>query len=252
MTTQDLSKDVLEQLECPVCLEYMLPPIILCGNGHNICSSCKPKLPSCPTCRETFSQARNKALEKLALKVESPCRNKVNGCTLTFPVTLIREHQEVCEYNPFECLLHKYVHCKWTGPFRAIKQHLTQKHRNWVTDMSAMTQVLIKNFNKNKTYFRIILLNDDIFQQQFEVIEGAFYYVIKYVGTEDRASGFKYKFKLEKDFQKVSVCNIVSSCDVNVLEVYDTGKCVKLYYETLERFLDENNSFKFCFEISKV
>jgi len=55
MGAQDLSKDVLEQLECPVCMQYMLPPIALCSNGHNICSSCKPKIQNCPTCREPLS-----------------------------------------------------------------------------------------------------------------------------------------------------------------------------------------------------
>ena len=30
---------VLRQLECPVCMEYMRPPITLCANGHNICNT---------------------------------------------------------------------------------------------------------------------------------------------------------------------------------------------------------------------
>ena len=44
MSFHDLSKDVMEQLECPVYMQYMLPPITICGNGHNICSSCKQKI----------------------------------------------------------------------------------------------------------------------------------------------------------------------------------------------------------------
>ena len=44
MSTQGLSKDILEQLQCPVYMQYMLPHITLCGNGHNICSSCKQKI----------------------------------------------------------------------------------------------------------------------------------------------------------------------------------------------------------------
>ncbi|GFG35084.1 hypothetical protein Cfor_05090 [Coptotermes formosanus] len=252
MNTQNLSKDVLEQLECPVCMEYMLPPITFCGNGHNICSNCKPKLQNCPTCREGFFQARNKALERLALKVECPCRNKQHGCTLTFPIALIREHHDVCKYNPFECPLRSFFHCKWTGTFKEVKHHVTQKHGNWVTDMTAMTEVLIRNFNKNKVYVRIILLNDDMFQQHFAVIDNAVYYVIMYIGLEQKASQFKYKFKLENNTGKVSVCNIVSSYAADVQRVYNTGKCVKLYYDTLERFLDENKNLKFSFEVSKA
>jgi E3 ubiquitin-protein ligase SIAH1 len=252
MSIQDLCKDVLEQLECPVCTEYMLPPITICGNGHNICSRCKQKFHNCPTCREKLSVTRNKALEKLAVRVECPCRNEIYGCTLTFPIALIREHQDVCEYDPIVCLLQNLVHCNWKGPFEEFKRHVTQKHKNWVTNMSGMKEFLIKNFNKNKVYVRIIMLNDDAFQQHFEVRNGAVYYVIKYIGTAEKASDFKYKFKLGNTSDKISVCNVVSCYSVDVQEVYNTGKCVKLFYDTLERFLDENNNLKFSVEISKV
>jgi hypothetical protein len=40
MSAHDLSKDVLEQLECPVCMEYMLPPITLCCTVQSTCSTC--------------------------------------------------------------------------------------------------------------------------------------------------------------------------------------------------------------------
>ena len=195
---------------------------------------------------------RNRTLEKLALQVECPCPNKPRGCNLTFPIALLREHQEMCEYNPFECPLRKLVQCIWKGSFEEVKYHMTQTHRNWVTNMSGMTEYFIENFNKNKLYLRIILLNDDVFQQHFEVLDSAVYYVIKYIGTEGKASQFKYKFKLGKGSDKISVCNTVSSYRVDVQEVYNTGKCVKLYYDTLERFLDEYNNLTFSFEISKV
>ena len=67
-----LTLDLLPELECPVCLEYMLPPITMCENGHNICSTCKPKLLKCPTCSGAVMNVRNKSLENLAKKVS--CR----------------------------------------------------------------------------------------------------------------------------------------------------------------------------------
>jgi len=252
MSMQDLSQDVLEQLECPVCTEYMLPPITLCANGHNICSSCKQRLKNCPTCRKPFFHIRNRTLEKLALRVECPCSNAPHGCTLTFPIALIREHQDVCEYNPLACPLRDFVHCNWNGTFKEVKHHVTQKHRNWVKILSGMTDNFIKNFNKNKVYVRIFLLNDDVFQQHFEVLNSAVYYVIKYIGAAEKASQFKYKFKLGEKSDKISVCCTVSSYNVDVQELYNTGKCVKLYCDTIERFLDENNNLKFYFGIFKV
>ena len=44
MSAQNLSKDVLEQLECPVCMQYILLPITICCNWHTICSNCKQKI----------------------------------------------------------------------------------------------------------------------------------------------------------------------------------------------------------------
>jgi hypothetical protein len=118
------------------------------------------KIQKYPTCREPLSDTRNKALEKLAVRVECPCPNKPQGCTLTFPIVLIREHQDVCEYNPLVCPLRKVAHCRWKGPFEEIKHHVTQKHRNLVTNMWGMTDVLIKKFHKNNVQVRIILLTN--------------------------------------------------------------------------------------------
>ena len=41
-------------LECPVCLETAAAPIFTCQEMHLICSSCRPRLSSCPTCREVY------------------------------------------------------------------------------------------------------------------------------------------------------------------------------------------------------
>lgn len=45
------STDLASLFECPVCFDYVLPPIIQCQSGHLVCSNCRPKLSCCPTCR---------------------------------------------------------------------------------------------------------------------------------------------------------------------------------------------------------
>ena len=89
-----------------------------------------------------------------------------------------------------------------------------------------------------------------MFQQQFEILDNTVHYKIKYTGTEERAS--QSKFQLGKKSDKISVYNTVSCYSVNVQEVYSTGKCVKFYCDTIERFLDEKNNLKISFEISIV
>ena len=45
-----------KDLECPVCLELCQPPIYMCTMSHPVCSLCRPKLTSCPTCRTKYKQ----------------------------------------------------------------------------------------------------------------------------------------------------------------------------------------------------
>jgi len=58
------------ELECPVCLEISRPPIYQCGEGHIICSTCKPLLKTCCQCEARYSDPpiRCRFAEKLAAK----------------------------------------------------------------------------------------------------------------------------------------------------------------------------------------
>lgn len=50
-TPANMSTDLASLFECPVCFDYVLPPILQCQSGHLVCSNCRPKLTCCPTCR---------------------------------------------------------------------------------------------------------------------------------------------------------------------------------------------------------
>jgi len=61
---------VCKELECPVCLTEMLPPIRVwqCSNGHALCQRCKrnPNINrKCPTCRQQI-MGRATTIEKIA------------------------------------------------------------------------------------------------------------------------------------------------------------------------------------------
>nr|CAD7432578.1 unnamed protein product [Timema monikensis] len=108
-----LSEILLNALECPVCMEYMVPPIVLCESGHNICDQCRPKLPFCPACRRPFLEARNIALETLAQGLRYPCRNRHLGCPEVYPMALISKHHLMCQHRPYECPLKVPGRCSW-------------------------------------------------------------------------------------------------------------------------------------------
>jgi hypothetical protein len=65
-----VAKSLRLALECPVCLDYMEPPITMCSSGHSVCRACKPRLFCCPTCRQPLLGIRNFALESLARELQ--------------------------------------------------------------------------------------------------------------------------------------------------------------------------------------
>ena len=70
--------DLASLFECPVCFEYVLPPILQCQSGHLVCSNCRPKLSCCPTCRGTLGNIRNLGMEKVSYVYMS------HSCVKTF------------------------------------------------------------------------------------------------------------------------------------------------------------------------
>ena len=96
--------DFTSMFECPVCFDYVLPPIMQCQNGHLVCSSCRTKLSSCPTCRVPIANnIRNLFMEKLASTMMFPCKYSSSGCPASLTHTDKIEHEESCEFKPYSC-----------------------------------------------------------------------------------------------------------------------------------------------------
>ena len=102
-TSINPGSDLASLFECPVCFDYVLPPILQvillsvilirnhvyhilffilenqnlsamctvspqCHAGHLVCSNCRPKLTCCPTCRgQLGGNIRNLAMEKVSV-----------------------------------------------------------------------------------------------------------------------------------------------------------------------------------------
>ncbi|KAI8428801.1 hypothetical protein MSG28_007473 [Choristoneura fumiferana] len=76
-SVSSLNQCLLGLLECPVCMEWMEPPITQCRRGHLVCGTCRKRLDTCPVCRTAFSSVRNRAMENVAGILRYPCRH---GC----------------------------------------------------------------------------------------------------------------------------------------------------------------------------
>jgi hypothetical protein len=57
---------LIKHFDCPVCHDWVTPPIIQCRKGHIVCGPCKSKgLKACPICKQRFSDVNNWMMEQV-------------------------------------------------------------------------------------------------------------------------------------------------------------------------------------------
>ncbi|XP_063361521.1 E3 ubiquitin-protein ligase SIAH1A-like [Cydia amplana] len=137
--TQDsalaLNHSILRLLECPVCMEWMEPPITQCRRGHLVCGACRKRLDACPVCRTPFSSVRNRAMEDVAGALRYPCRH---GCGRWLRAPRRHRHEASCAARRHACplpacraapplprdKLHKHAQTKHPESFKTGTQHV--------------------------------------------------------------------------------------------------------------------------------
>jgi len=253
---------LLSQLECPDCMEYMRPPIILCANGHNICNICKPEVRHCAICRQQFLNTRNVALEKVATEVKYPCTYRNYGCGEIYSFDLIGGHQEKCQYIPQPCPVNKLNigHCTWTGISSSMKSHLNQARRYMCTDYCGLGQDSVHMSGVTPDIhverFKCMFVSNDVFCSRSEIGYGIFYTVLQYIGPAADAAKYKYSYRLDFCNKEQTECLAASllarSLDEDLCEIHNSGNCVKLYPEQFNCFRKEKSELAFSMEIYTV
>jgi E3 ubiquitin-protein ligase SIAH1 len=230
-----LDETLLRDLECPVCLEYMVPPITLCNNGHDICSTCREKVEECPTCSGKFSGIRNVALEKIARRLQYPCTNRDRGCTLTFPIDLLYDHQVICKHGQIQCPINKVqVACPWKGKLSDLKEHVRDAHREYFSDTADFNARTVAEAAAS-----IIFCFGGVFLYYKRIKNGRFYCVIQLIGSHAEASKYKSEFKLraENGIDQITETFIVRSFMEDFETSFSSGKCLRLDDEVIRNFV---------------
>lgn len=151
----DLEKNILSELECPVCDNIMSPPICQCQNGHSICNECFQKVTICPSCRAPKHPiARSYALEAIHAKLRVPCNNAFAGCPYISLGADIVKHQKYCRFSKKACPFSTYDNCSWQDIYSKLKSHLTKKHSSnfYIRDKQ---RFMSQNFKKIDAYHYI-------------------------------------------------------------------------------------------------
>lgn len=195
------NNDLATLFECPVCFDYALPPIMQCQSGHIVCSSCRPKLSSCPTCRGQLGNIRNLAMEKVATTVMFPCKYSTTGCPASLLYTDKPDHEETCDFKPYCCPC-PGASCKWQGSLDQVMVHLLHQHKSITTLQGEDIVFLATDINLPGAvdwvmmqscfghHFMLVLEKQDKFDVQ------QFYAIVQLIGTKKQAENFAYRLEL--------------------------------------------------------
>jgi E3 ubiquitin-protein ligase SIAH1 len=200
--TTTVSADVASLFECPVCLDYILPPILQCQNGHLVCSNCRPKLTCCPICRTPLGNIRTLAMEKVASIVMFPCKYSTSGCAVALLHTERREHEDACEFRPYSCPI-PGSHCTWQGSLEQVMPHLMKSHKSIPTFDREHILCSVAGINMSREvdwgiiqscfghHFMVVLK-----KREFPDGQIMFFVIVQLIGSRKQAENFQYRLEL--------------------------------------------------------
>jgi E3 ubiquitin-protein ligase SIAH1 len=242
----NLSTDLLLELECPVCMEYMLPPITMCKNGHNICNSCKAKMDHCPSCRGKFTDIKNLSLEHMCRKVQYPCKHAKNGCKEELPVDAIPKHQSECPYGLYKCpFVITGMVCSWEGFIVDMENHIRSEHvqANDARDVHGTHKVRLPKFETASAWCQALFTMKEVFFRRSFLKDGFLYCCVLYVGPKNKAPNYSYRLTIENAEGKgsVSSCHQTTGYQSDIEEIIKKGKCAIFHLEFAKTCLNEEN-----------
>lgn len=244
----DTSNEVLSVFECPVCLEYMLPPYLQCQAGHLVCGNCRPKLQCCPTCRGPTPAVRNLGLEKIANTVKFPCKFAQSGCALSFHHYEKVEHEDVCEFRPYLCPC-PGASCKWQGSLNEVMHHLMKIHKSITTLQGEDIVFLATDINlpgavdwvmmQSCFNFHFMLVLEK--QEKFEHGQQIFYAVVQLIGTKKEAEMFSYRLELSSHRRRLCWEATPRSIHEGIAHAISQSDCLSFDTPTAQLFAENGN-----------
>jgi hypothetical protein len=248
---ENLDWELLKELECPICLEYMVSTINMCENGHIICNSCKSKISICPSCQGKFIKGKNITLERIASIAVYPCKYREAGCKKTLKKENISYHNLECFYQSRECPFKKLsdVNCPWTGALTAIGSHAKCDHTDQTAEHSGAFEVTLQNFNTVQRFCKAIFTLDKLFYLVWETTHHTFYFSVFCVGEKDEADQFTYDFIIGKQRDSISITGTCRSYLEAKCLVMRPGECVTLHYRTVQKYVNKKTDLSCEIEI---
>lgn len=251
--TKHLDYDLLKKLQCPVCLQYMLSHIILCENGHNICTNCRSTFSECPSCKGRFLKVRNIALEDIAQNAIYPCKNRQGGCNEVLSLDDKVAHELTCLYEKRVCPFTKLSgdSCVWTGTLSQVVDHVRCDHGSQAQNSLGIFVLKLETVCASKRYMQAVFAFGELFFIFWEIKECLIQFAVFHAGPNTDTEEFTYKFSVKRDNEKISMRAICHSYLQETSTVLQPGECVVLPYGTMLKYLSKNSNLSCDIKIRK-
>ncbi|CAG9783475.1 unnamed protein product [Diatraea saccharalis] len=242
-----MSAALASLFECTVCFDFILPPILQCASGHLVCSSCRPKLSCCPSCRRRLGYIRNLAMEKVARYIMFPCKHSNTGCTATLVYTEKAEHEEACKFRKYSCPCPE-APCKWQGGLDQVMPHLTMSHKSIETLQGEKIVFVATDINLPGTVDWVMM--QSCFNRHFMLVLGKqeefdghqqFFAKVLLIGTRKEAENFAYRLELKGHHRPLIWEAISRSIDEKDDEALLNSDCLVFDTSLAQQFADNGN-----------
>ena len=235
------SQDILQDLECPVCLNYLSAPIKQCVNGHCICGSCASRVlqSNCPLCMSTFVKTKCLILEKILSKMVFPCVNRSEGCPVSATSEDMKKHVIVCRWKLQFCpIIHFGLSCAWKGRWIDLPSHLFSNHKRFVWDQKNNTKIPLLEMNN----MFITLDYNNIFFYYCRTSGDNHHCSMFLLGNEEEAMRFKYTITMTADngVDGISETRVVRSVTDTVEGICKPCKCIQIDNHIIQNVIKNN------------
>jgi E3 ubiquitin-protein ligase SIAH1 len=234
----DVLQELLEELECPMCLELFQPPVRICANGHSVCGRCKEQMTTCPVCDVEFLNTRNLTLEKVLRVigvVRVRCKFHIIGCEFMSLVEGITDHETICSRRPYKCPVGD---CNWNSPLDGVKMHLKEKHK---IPLRAQITGYIRSLYKFGSYVwhKVITYDDELFVHVSKMNSERLYTCVLHIGDKNTTSKFRYVVEISRIDSKdhVRSDHAVRNYAEGFDKIVSLGVCASLSPDVIQSLL---------------
>ncbi|CAF2399875.1 unnamed protein product [Rotaria sp. Silwood2] len=235
-------QDLVNLFECPVCFDYALPPILQCQSGHIVCSQCRQKLSSCPTCRGPLANIRNLGMEKVADTILFPCKYQTNGCLLSLTHKHKLEHEDSCDFRPYMCPC-PGASCKWQGSLENVMQHLWLAHKSITTLQGEDIVFLATDITLPGAVDWVMM--QSCFGHHFMLVlekqDQQFFAIVQLIGTRQQAEKFVYRLELNGNKRRLTWESTPKSIHEGIQQAIVISDCLVFDGATALLFSENGN-----------